>query len=114
MKAFLVCGLFTGLAGVLFMARVNAGLPNSGIGFELDTLSVTVIGGTSITGGVGSAAGTLAGSFIIGFLGNIMNLMAVPSYVQQVVRGLIIVIAVGYDIHSKQHKERRSVGTVRA
>lgn len=114
MKAFLISGLFTGLAGVLFMARVNAGLPNSGIGFELDTLSVTVIGGTSITGGIGSAAGTLAGSFIIGFLSNIMNLTAVPSYVQQIVRGAIIVVAVAYDISSKQHQERRSVSKEKA
>ncbi len=114
MKAYLISGVFTGLAGVLFMSRVNAGLPNSGIGFELETLSIAVVGGTSITGGIGSAAGTLAGSFIIGFLGNIMNLTAVPSYVQQVVRGLIIVLAVGYDIWSKQSRKRRSVSRVRA
>lgn len=110
-KAFLVCGAFTGLAGSLFMARVNSGLPNSGLGFELDTLSIAVIGGTSITGGVGSATGTLAGAFIIGFISNIMNLMAVPSYVQQIVKGVIIVVAVGYDIASKQSQERRVLTT---
>lgn len=106
-KAYLVCGAFTGLAGVLFMARVNTGLPNSGIGFELDTLSIAVIGGTSITGGVGSATGTLAGAFIIGFISNIMNLMAVPSYIQQIVKGVIIVVAVGYDIASKMSRDRK-------
>jgi inositol transport system permease protein len=114
MKAYLISGVFTGLAGVLFMARVNAGLPNAGIGFELDTLSVTVIGGTSMAGGIGSAAGTLAGSFIMGFIGNVMNLTAVPSYIQQIVRGLIIVVAVGYDIFSKQHQERSTSGTAKA
>lgn len=114
MKAYLISGMFTGLAGVLFMARVNAGLPNAGIGFELDTLSITVIGGTSMTGGIGSATGTLAGSFIMGFIGNIMNLTAVPSYVQQIVRGMIIVVAVGYDIYSKQNKERRTSGKAKA
>lgn len=77
------------------------GPSNSGIQFELDTLSIAVIGGTSITGGVGSATGTLAGAFIIGFISNIMNLMAVPSYIQQIVKGVIIVVAVGYDIASK-------------
>lgn len=107
-KAYLVCGAFTGLAGVLFMARVNTGLPNSGIGFELDTLSIAVIGGTSITGGVGSATGTLAGAFIIGFISNIMNLMAVPSYIQQIVKGVIIVVAVGYDIASKMSRDRKN------
>lgn len=109
LKAYLLCGAFTGLAGILFMARVNAGLPNSGIGFELDTLSIAVIGGTAITGGVGSATGTLAGAFIVGFINNIMNLMAVPSYIQQVVRGVIIVIAVGYAIASKDSHERRAL-----
>jgi inositol transport system permease protein len=107
-KAYLVSGLFTGLAGVLYMARVNAGLPNAAIGFELDTLSVTVIGGTSLAGGIGSASGTLAGSFIVGFIGNIMNLTAVPSYIQQVVRGLIIMVAVGYDVFSKESQESAS------
>ncbi len=107
-KAYLVCGAFTGLAGVLFMARVNTGLPNSGIGFELDTLSIAVIGGTSITGGVGSATGTLAGAFIIGFISNIMNLMAVPSYIQQIVKGVIIVVAVGYDIASKMSRDKKN------
>lgn len=105
--AYMVSGLFTGLAGVLFMSRVNAGLPNAGIGFELDTLSIAVIGGTSMTGGVGSASGTLAGAFILGFLSNIMNLMAVPSYAQQVVRGIIIVAAVAYDIKSKNNKSSK-------
>lgn len=106
-KAYLICGAFTGLAGVLFMARVNTGLPNSGIGFELDTLSIAVIGGTSIAGGVGTATGTLAGAFIIGFISNIMNLTAVPSYIQQVVKGVIIVVAVGYDIASKLSQDRK-------
>ena len=113
MKAYMVSGLFTGLAGVLFMSRVNAGLPNAGIGFELDTLSIAVIGGTSMTGGVGSASGTLAGAFILGFLSNIMNLMAVPSYAQQVVRGIIIVAAVAYDIKSKTKKASKKSMAVR-
>jgi inositol transport system permease protein len=111
--AYMVSGLFTGLAGVLFMSRVNAGLPNAGIGFELDTLSIAVIGGTSMSGGIGSASGTLAGSFILGFLSNIMNLMAVPSYVQQVVRGLIIVAAVAYDIKSKTKKISKKASTAK-
>jgi inositol transport system permease protein len=112
-KAYMVSGVFTGLAGVLFMSRVNAGLPNAGLGFELDTLSIAVIGGTSMTGGIGSASGTLAGAFILGFLSNIMNLMAVPSYVQQIVRGVIIVIAVAYDIKSKQKKVRKTIAALK-
>jgi len=104
---YIISGALVGMAGVLFMSRVNAGLPNAGIGFELDTISIAVIGGTSITGGVGSAIGTLAGAFIIGILNNIMNLVGVQSYIQAVVRGLIIVLAVAYDTRAKT---KRKVG----
>jgi inositol transport system permease protein len=104
---YMIAGALVGLAGVLFMSRVNAGLPNAGIGFELDTISIAVIGGTSITGGVGTAVGTLGGAFIIGILNNIMNLIGIQSYVQAVVRGLIIVLAVAYDTRAKT---KRKVG----
>jgi len=107
LTAYIIAGAFVGLAGVLFMSRVNAGLPNAGIGYELDTISIAVIGGTSITGGTGSATGTLAGAFIIGILNNIMNLLGVQSYLQQIIRGTIIVMAVAYDSFAKT---RRKVG----
>lgn len=105
LQVYMIAGALVGLAGVLFMSRVNAGLPNAGIGYELDTISIAVIGGTSITGGVGTALGTLAGAFIIGILNNIMNLMGVQSYVQAVVRGLIIVLAVAYDTRAQTKRK---------
>ncbi|MCG8478583.1 MAG: ABC transporter permease [Spirochaetales bacterium] len=98
---YIIGGALIGLAGVLFMSRVNAGLPNAGIGYELDTISIAVIGGTSISGGVGTATGTLAGAFIVGILNNIMNLLGIQSYIQAVVRGSIIVLAVAYDTRAK-------------
>jgi len=101
-----------GLAGVLYMSRVNAGLPNAGIGFEFDAMTAAIIGGTSFSGGVGSAVGTLAGAFIMGFLGNIMNLLGIQSYVQQVIKGGIIVLAVAYDISSKNRRTMRILGSV--
>lgn len=104
--AYIIAGALVGLAGVLFMSRVNAGLPNAGIGHELDTISIAVIGGTSISGGAGSAFGTLAGAFIIGILNNIMNLLGIQSYVQSIVRGIIIVIAVAYDTMAKSRKKK--------
>lgn len=110
--AYLLSGLLVGLAGVIYMGRVNAGLPNAGIGFELTTISIAVIGGTSISGGVGSAGGTLAGAFILGFINNIMNLLAVPTYVQQIIRGAIIVTAVAYDVAWKNKKRKAKVSTV--
>ncbi|MBN2861107.1 MAG: ABC transporter permease [Sphaerochaetaceae bacterium] len=103
---YLINGAFVGLAGVLFMSRVNAGLPNAGIGFELDALTVAIIGGTSFSGGIGTAAGTLAGGFIIGLLNNIMNLVGVNSYVQQIIKGAIIALAVIFDMAAKNRRAR--------
>jgi len=102
MKAYIINGMFVGLAGVLFMSRVNAGLPNAGIGAEFEGMTSAIIGGTSFSGGIGSAGGTMIGAFIMGILNNIMNLMRVESYVQQVIRGAIIALAVIYDIRSKK------------
>lgn len=112
MKAYLVNGALVGLAGVLYMSRVNAGLPNAGVAFEFDAMTAAIIGGTSFSGGIGTAVGTLAGAFIMGFLGNIMNLVAIKSYSQQVIKGAIIVMAVAYDIASKTKRTRRLLGDV--
>lgn len=102
--AFLINGILVGIAGVLFMARVNAGLPNGAVSYEMEGLTATIVGGTSFSGGVGTTLGTLVGSFIIGCLNNIMNLQGVDSYVQQIVKGIIIVAAVLYDIKFKNKK----------
>jgi inositol transport system permease protein len=106
MLAFVASGALVGLSGVLYMSRVNAGLPNAGVGFEFDAMTAAVIGGTSFSGGVGTAMGTLAGAFIMGFLGNIMNLMGIGSYMQQIIKGGIIALAVAYDIMSKRRSWR--------
>ena len=105
-QAFIFNGVLVGIAGVIFMARVNAGLPNAGVGYELQAITAPIIGGTSFSGGVGTTAGTLAGALIVGVLGNIMNLTGVGSYVQQIVMGLIIAVAVTYDVWSKRGKKK--------
>ena len=110
--AFIINGIFVGLAGVLFMSRVNAGLPNGAVGYEFTALTAAIIGGTSFSGGVGTATGTLAGAFIVGFLDNIMNLTSVDSYMQQIVRGAIIALAVIYDIQSKNRRAKRTLGRI--
>ena len=102
--AFLINGILVGIAGVLFMARVIAGLPNGAVGFEMECLTAAIVGGTSFSGGIGTTSGTLIGSFIIGCLNNIMNLQGVDSYIQQVVKGIIIVGAVLYDVRFKNKK----------
>lgn len=107
MKAFIINGVFVGIAGIIFMSRVNGGLPNGAIGFEFKALTAAVIGGTSFTGGIGTASGTLAGAFIVGFLDNIMVLVGVNSYLQQMVRGAIIALAVIYDIYFKTTRSKK-------
>ena len=108
-QAFLINGALVGIAGVIFMSRVNAGLPNAGIGYELQAITAPIIGGTSFSGGVGTVFGTLAGALIVGVLGNIMNLIGIGSYVQQIVMGLIIVVAVAYDVFSKRGRTKTTI-----
>ncbi|NLK34512.1 MAG: ABC transporter permease [Gracilibacteraceae bacterium] len=110
MKAFVYNGILVGIAGVLFMSRVNGGMPNGAQGYEFKALTAAVIGGTSFTGGIGTAGGTLAGAFIVGFLDNIMVLAGVNSYLQQIVRGAIIALAVIYDIQAKTVRTKRKHG----
>lgn len=113
MMAFIINGIFVGIAGVLFMSRVNAGLPNGANGFEFQALTSSIIGGTSFSGGIGTAGGTLAGAFIVGFLNNIMNLANINSYLQQIIRGAIIALAVVYDIWSKNRRTRSVIGAIK-
>ena len=108
-KVFMINGILVGIAGVLFMSRVNAGLPNGAVGYEMEGLTAAIVGGTSFSGGVGTTMGTLAGSFIIGCLNNIMNLTGVDSYVQQIVKGAIIALAVIWDIRSKSKKTSKLI-----
>ena len=106
---FVINGLLVGIAGVLFMSRVNAGLPNGAVGYEMEGLTAAIVGGTSFSGGVGTTMGTLAGAFILGCLNNIMNLAGVDSYVQQIVKGIIIALAVIWDIQSKSKKSTKVI-----
>ena len=108
--AFLINGVLVGIAGVLFMARVNAGLPNGAVGYEMEGLTAAIVGGTSLDRkSTRLTSGSLIGSFIIGCLNNIMNLQGVDSYIQQVVKGIIIVAAVLYDINFKNKKSPKVI-----
>ncbi len=110
--AFVINGVLVGIAGVLFMSRVNAGLPNGAINYEFHALTSSIIGGTSFSGGIGTAGGTVVGAFIVGFLNNIMNLANVNSYMQQIARGAIIALAVIYDIWTKNKRTRSHTGRI--
>jgi ribose transport system permease protein len=94
---YTLCAALAGLAGVILSARLDSAQPSSGIGYELDTIAAVVIGGASLSGGLGSISGTAAGVLIIGFLRNGLNLLQVSPFVQQVIIGLVIAIAVAAD-----------------
>lgn len=94
---YIICALCAGFAGVILSARLDSAQPSSGVGYELDTIAAVVIGGASLSGGVGSVGGTILGVLIIGVLRNGLNLLGVSPFVQQVVIGLVIAIAVASD-----------------
>ena len=93
-SVYVVSGLFAATAAILNSSRTGVGSPLTGDGFELDAIAITVIGGVSLNGGKGTAGRVLIGVFVIGMIGNIMNLTKVSAYTQQVVKGLIILCAV--------------------
>ena len=87
---YALCGLTAALAGILLMARVRVGEPNSGSGFEMDALSAAVIGGTAMSGGVGHLSGTFAGVLIMAIMDNILNLVGADPNLQGLIKGAII------------------------
>lgn len=95
---FAIAGLLSALAGIIHAGQYNQGDPNAGIEYELDAIAAVVIGGTSLMGGVGSVAGTLAGALLLGILNNILLLKNIDSDIQLLIKGLIIVAAAGIQV----------------
>jgi ribose transport system permease protein len=93
-SVYAIGGGLSAVAGIITTARTAVGSPVMGGGMELDVIATVVIGGASLSGGKGSAINTLLGVLILGMIGNIMNLMNIPAYSQQVIKGLIIIFAV--------------------
>jgi ribose transport system permease protein len=94
---YVISGLLSGLAGCVLMSRLVTGQPNEGIMYELDAIASAVIGGTSLTGGIGSISGTVIGAFVIGILRNGLNMNGISSFVQQIIIGLVILLTVWID-----------------
>ncbi len=100
-----ISGMLSGLAAVILTARLSSAQPIAGIMYELDAIAATVIGGTSLMGGEGTIIGTLIGAFIMGVLRNGLNLLGVSSFVQQIVIGSVIIIAVLVDMAFKKQSK---------
>jgi len=94
---YAICGLLTGLAGMIEASRLMTGQPTAGQGYELQAIAAVVIGGGSLRGGEGSVTGTLIGGFIMGLLANGCDLLGINPYVQQVIIGAVIILAVSVD-----------------
>ncbi|WP_148301335.1 ABC transporter permease [Asaia prunellae] len=91
---YLISGVTAAIAGILLSSRLMSGQPNAGMGFELDAIAAVVLGGTAISGGRGSIIGTLIGALLLGVLNNGLNLMNISPYVQNVIKGAIILLAI--------------------
>jgi ribose/xylose/arabinose/galactoside ABC-type transport system permease subunit len=104
LSVYAIIGFFCGLAGFVLSARLNSAEAVAGIGYELTVIASVVIGGTSLFGGIGSVFGTVIGSILIGVLINGLVLMNVSSYVQQIIIGVIIVLAVAFDQFAKSRR----------
>jgi ribose transport system permease protein len=98
MTAFVIAGLMAGIGAILMTARLNSGSPNYGVGTELQAIGATVVGGTSLAGGIGNVLGSMIGALIIVVVQNGLNLNAVPTSWQNIALGAIIVLAVFIDV----------------
>lgn len=101
---YTLCGMFSGLAGVLIASRLNSAQPSLGAGYELDAIAAVVIGGTSLSGGEGTILGTIIGAFIMSVLTNGLRILSVPQEWQTVVTGAIVILAVYTDIIRRRQK----------
>ncbi len=100
---YVISGGCAAVAGLLLMARFQSGSPNTGIGSELQSIAAVVVGGTSLMGGRGSVVSTFFGALLIGLLNNVMNLLGIESYTQDIVLGAVILIAVIVDELRKRY-----------
>src|SRR5579862_8777625 len=100
---YVTVSLLSALSGILLASRLNGASPNLGNMFELDAIAAVVIGGTSLSGGSGTIGGTIIGALIIGVLNNGMSLLGVSSFYQLIIKGLIISLAVWFDVLQKRN-----------
>ena len=103
--AFTNMGLLAAAAGIVFSGRLNAATPKAGTGFEMDAIASCYIGGASATGGVGTVGGAIIGALIMGVLNNGMSILGINVDWQQAIKGVVLLIAVLFDISSKNKQK---------
>lgn len=105
-KVYAIAGLLAGLAGVVTAARAQTAQAGMGVMYELDAIAATVIGGTSLTGGVGRITGTVIGTIILGVMTSGFTFLRVDAYYQEIVKGCIIIAAVVIDVHRQKKRSK--------
>lgn len=98
---FVNMGVMAALSGLVFAARLNAATPKAGMGFELDAIAACFIGGASTAGGIGVVMGAIIGGLVMGVMNNGMSLIGVTIDMQQTIKGLVLLLAVAFDIYTK-------------
>ena len=104
---YIALGILSAIAGMILTSRLASGQPNGGLTWEFEAVTAAVIGGVSITGGRGKVFGALLGAILIGLLTNGMTLIGMESYPQQMVKGMVLVLAIGFDIYSVNKKNKK-------
>ncbi|MCI8332890.1 MAG: ABC transporter permease [Clostridiales bacterium] len=103
-SVYVISGLFSAISGIILASRMYTGQPTTGEGAELDAIAAVVLGGASLTGGVGGLGGTVIGVLIIGILSNGLNMLNVSYYYQLIIKGIVILLAVYIDALKKRKK----------
>ena len=93
--------ILAAIAGMVFVAYSNASGPNDGIGWELDAIAAVFVGGAAVSGGIGTVNASIIGGLVMAFLTNGLSLVGVGSQQTQIIRGLVLLIAVGFDVYNK-------------
>ncbi|WP_458068567.1 multiple monosaccharide ABC transporter permease [Rhodanobacter sp. BL-MT-08] len=99
---FVNMGVISALAGLVFTAQLNLASPSAGSGFELDSIAAVFIGGAAVTGGIGTVTGAIVGGLIIGLLNNGMSILGVGTEYQSLIKGLVLLAAVAFDVYNKR------------
>ena len=105
-KVYVIAGLLAGLAGIVTAARAETAQASMGVGYELDAIAATVIGGTSLTGGVGRITGTVIGTVILGVMTSGFTFLRIDAYYQEIVKGVIIIAAVVIDVYRQKKRTK--------
>lgn len=100
-------GFMAAIAGIVFAGRLNSASPVAGQGFELDAIAACFIGGASASGGIGTVVGAIIGGFIMGILNNGMSIMGISVFWQKIVKGLVLLMAVAFDVYSKSKSKSK-------